>query len=215
MIQKVKLIVAKHIQLQNDPEDNLLLIIGNIGSITTTVERIKTTLTFMVCTKPNCGNYRDQRVSMRGGGGGGITNSKDIPEIPDLIYSLLHSLIHRKYYKWISGFIEHFQQYVKFLLEIPSSLFLHDEQLLKKTNALKIDMFDEAYKAMMTNPISTPIWCKYLNFMLEIIFHPKHLIIHDYSNYISCKEFRDERVPQKEQHMKIFQRMMFPYNYFH
>ncbi|RHZ44154.1 hypothetical protein Glove_756g33 [Diversispora epigaea] len=86
--------------------------IGNIGNITTNGERIKTTIfmdalissltanviqshhaIFMVCMKPNHGNYGgDQRVLMRG-----ITNSKDIPEIQDLGYNLLHSLIHKQY----------------------------------------------------------------------------------------------------------------------
>ncbi|CAG8533571.1 2729_t:CDS:10 [Diversispora eburnea] len=230
----------------------------NIGNITTTGEKIKTTifmdalissstadviqshytiarnlyllLIFMVCTKPNYGNYGgDQRVSMSMSTlcihiilkwvseqsaysessinlkqkqsnrrrqqqqdrlitteeeeDGMIEKFSDlnIPEIPDLRYSLLHSLIHKQYplllnfrisylpmviingvkellnkfeflpnsnphlmimstkshskfgrLLFVSGFIEHLQQYVQFLLETPSSLFLHGEQLLKK-----------------------------------------------------------------------------------
>ncbi|CAG8580228.1 5118_t:CDS:10, partial [Acaulospora colombiana] len=110
-----------------------------------------------------------------------VANTKNVSELPDLRYSLLHSLIHQQYpldlsfrtqflpviimrgvkylvdgmgfllnnspqlmvmtpksyskfgkLLYASGFFDHLHQYLQFLLETPSSLYLYGEQLLKE-----------------------------------------------------------------------------------
>ncbi|CAG8505921.1 7920_t:CDS:10 [Acaulospora morrowiae] len=134
-----------------------------------------------------------------------MANTKNVPELPDLRYSLLHSLIHQHfplalsfriqflpviimrgvkdlldkieflpknspqlmvmtpqpYSKFgkllhVSGFLEHLHQYIQFLLETPSSLYLYGEQLLKERK------FDKAAEKFIragsgfTNDMSLP-----------------------------------------------------------